>query len=114
VRSLPTDGAFAFIEYGPIQLYLDQGYAYVTMDVPGTGRSEGKWDPVAREEGEAIHEMIEHVAQQDWCTGNVGMIGISYYCWSQWNTARTKNSMPYAAAITISTPGSMASKRICS
>lgn len=31
--------------------------------------------------------MIEHVAGQDWSTGDVGMIGMSYYCWSQWNAA---------------------------
>ncbi len=89
LRYLPVNGAtFAFIEYGPMQLYLD--YAYVAMDVPGTGRSEGTWDPVSRAEGEAIHDLIEHVAVQPWSTGHVGMIGMSYYCWSQWNAARTR------------------------
>jgi predicted acyl esterase len=90
LRYLPADPSFPFVEYGPIQLYLDEGYAYVAMDVPGTGRSEGVWDPVSREEGEAIHDMIEHVAAQNWSTGDVGMIGMSYYCWSQWNAARTR------------------------
>ena len=90
LRSLPAASTFPFIEYGPIQLYLDRGYAYVAMDVPGTGRSEGTWDPVSRSEGEAIHDMIEHVAAQPWCTGAVGMIGMSYYSWSQWNAARTR------------------------
>jgi len=85
----PTPAAFPFIEYGPIQMYLDEGYAYVAMDVPGMGRSEGTWDPVSRAEGEAIHDMIEHVATQDWA-GPIGMIGMSYYCWSQWNAARTR------------------------
>ena len=89
LRHLPASPIFPFIEYGPIQLYLDEGYAYVAMDVPGTGRSEGAWDPVSRAEGEAIHDMIEHVATLDWA-GPIGMIGMSYYCWSQWNTARTK------------------------
>lgn len=91
LRRLPVATAvFPFIEYGPIQLYLDHGYAYVAMDVPGTGRSEGTWNPVSRMEGEAIHDMIEHVAGLDWSTGKVGMIGMSYYCWSQWNAARTR------------------------
>ena len=54
LRHLPAIGAnFPFIEYGPMQLYLNAGYAYVAMDVPGTGRSEGTWDPVSRAEGEA-------------------------------------------------------------
>jgi uncharacterized protein len=90
LRRLPPDPVFPFTEYGPIQLYLDHGYGYVAMDVPGTGRSEGIWDPVSLAEGEAIHDMIEHVAAQPWCTGAVGMIGMSYYCWSQWNAARTR------------------------
>lgn len=90
LRHLPATPIFPFVEYGPIQLYLDEGYAYVAMDVPGTGRSEGTWDPVSRAEGEAIHDMIEHVAGLTWSTGKVGMIGMSYYCWSQWNAARTK------------------------
>jgi predicted acyl esterase len=90
LRHLPVNSAFFFVEYGPMQLYLDHGYAYVAFDVPGTGRSEGNWDPVSRAEGEAIHDMIEHVAGLEWCTGNIGMIGMSHYCWSQWNAARTK------------------------
>lgn len=90
LRHLPGVSTFPFLEYGPMQLYLDNGYAYVCMDVPGTGRSEGSWDPVSRVEGEAIHDLIEHVGVQPWSTGSVGMIGMSHYCWSQWNTARTR------------------------
>src|SRR4051812_4956500 len=84
LRSLPAHPIFPFTEYGPMQFYLDHGYAYVAMDLPGTGRSDGVWDPVSRDEGEAIHDMIEHVAVQDWSTGAVGMIGMSHYSWSQW------------------------------
>lgn len=91
LRHLPAvPSVFPFTEYGPMQLYLDNGYAYVAMDVPGTGRSEGTWDFVSRAEGEAIHDMIEYVAELDWCSGSIGMIGMSYYCWSQWNAARTR------------------------
>jgi predicted acyl esterase len=28
-----------------MQLYLDEGYAYVATDTPGMGRCEGVWDP---------------------------------------------------------------------
>ncbi|MES2258225.1 MAG: CocE/NonD family hydrolase [Pseudomonadota bacterium] len=90
LRRLPAHPAFAFVEYGPMQLYLDQGYAYVILDLPGSGRSEGSWDPVSRAEGEAIHDAIEHVATLPWSTGRIGMIGQSYFCWSQWNAARTR------------------------
>ncbi len=90
LRRLPPHSVFAFVEYGPMQLYLDHGYAYVILDLPGSGRSDGDWDPVSRSEGEAIHDAIEHVAGLDWCSGNIGMIGQSYFCWSQWNAARTR------------------------
>lgn len=90
LRFLPVHSIFSFVEYGPMQIYLDRGYAYIAMDLPGTGRSEGEWDPVSRKEGEAIHDMIEHIAGREWCTGSIGMIGMSYYCWSQWNAARTR------------------------
>ena len=63
-----------------VQLYLDEGYAYVAMDTLGMGQSEGVWDPVSRTEGEAIHDMIEHVAGLDWSTGKIGIIGMSHYC----------------------------------
>ena len=86
----PVPATFPFIEYGPMQLYLDEGYAYVAMDTPGMGRSDGVWDPVSCTEGEAIHDMIEHVAGLDWPTGKIGMIGMSHYCWSKWNAARTQ------------------------
>ena len=41
----PVPATLPFIEYGPMQLYLDEGYAYVAMDTPGIGRSERVWDP---------------------------------------------------------------------
>ncbi len=90
LRRLPVNWAFAFIEYGPMQLYLDRGYAYVIVDVPGSGVSDGDFDFVSRQEGEAINDVIEFVAQQKWATGKIGMIGQSYLCWSQWNAARTR------------------------
>src|SRR5690554_2634681 len=52
LRHLPAHWVFPFVEYGPMQMYLDEGYAYVIVDVPGSGRSEGVWDAVSRAEGE--------------------------------------------------------------
>jgi uncharacterized protein len=97
LQRMPAVWSFPFVEYGPMQLYLDNGYAYVIVDVPGSGRSEGTFDLVSREEGEAIHDAIEHVAAQPWSTGKIGMIGQSYFCWSQWNAARTRP--PHLATI---------------
>ncbi len=90
LRRLPAMGVFPFIEYGPIQLYLDHGYAYVILDLPGSGVSEGIWDPWSKAEGEATHDAIEYIATQPWSSGRIGMIGQSYYAMSQWNAARTR------------------------
>jgi predicted acyl esterase len=87
---LPVHPQFPFRESGPIDFYLDHGYAYLWADVPGSGRSDGVWDMVSRAEGEALYDVIEWAAAQDWSTGRVGMIGESYYCWSQWNAARMR------------------------
>ncbi len=90
LRRLPAHPMFPFRETGPIDFYVSEGYAHVWLDVPGSGRSEGTWDPISRGEGEAIHDAIEWVAAQPWCTGRVGGIGQSYFAWSQWNVARTR------------------------
>ncbi len=87
---LPVHPQYPFRESGPIEFYLRHGYAYVWMDVPGSGRSSGVWDPVSRREGEAIADVIEWLAAQDFSTGRIGMIGQSYFCWSQWNAARVR------------------------
>ena len=85
---LPVHGVFPFREGGPIAFYQRHGYAYVWIDVPGSGASQGTWDPVSRAEGTALYDAIEWVAAQPWCSGRVGMIGQSYFCWSHWNAAR--------------------------
>lgn len=90
LRRLPAHWVFPFSEYGPMQMYLDQGYAMAVLDLPGSGVSEGNWDPFSRAEGESTHDAIEHIAAQAWSTGKVGMIGQSYFAMSQWNAARTR------------------------
>ena len=90
LRRLPVHPVFPFRESGPIEFYVDQGYAYVWADVPGSGRSEGTWDPISRAEGEALHDVVEWIAAQPWSNGKVGGVGQSYFSWSQWNVARTR------------------------
>ncbi|TCL01217.1 hypothetical protein BXY66_2529 [Shimia isoporae] len=55
------------------------GYACVRVDIRGTGDSEGIFDDEYSEQelsdGVAV---IEWLAAQDWCSGNVGMMGISW------------------------------------
>ena len=74
-----------------------QGYAICNPDIRGVVDSEGDsvlWD---RQEGRDCYDLIEWLAEQEWCTGKVGMSGTSYLAVSQWFTAAEQP--PHLAAI---------------
>jgi putative CocE/NonD family hydrolase len=56
-----------------------RGYAYVRVDIRGSGESTGTLDDeyLPREQQDAL-ELIEWIAAQSWCTGALGMTGISW------------------------------------
>ncbi|RUT42361.1 CocE/NonD family hydrolase [Pseudomonas sp. PAMC 29040] len=63
------------------------GYAICNPDIRGCVDSEGNsvlWD---RQDGRDCHDLINWLAEQSWCSGNVGMSGTSYLAVSQWFTA---------------------------
>lgn len=60
----------------------EAGYAVVIQDVRGEGESAGVFDPFVNEAVDGI-ATIEWVADQRWCTGAVGMAGISYLAYCQ-------------------------------
>jgi predicted acyl esterase len=43
-NQLPSYPLFLWRETGPIEWYVEQGYAYVHADVRGTGFSEGEYE----------------------------------------------------------------------
>jgi uncharacterized protein len=75
---LPTSPLFLWRETGPIEWYVDQGYAYVHADVRGTGISEGEFEFLGRREQHDLHDIIEWIGSQLWSNGKVGGIGQSY------------------------------------
>jgi predicted acyl esterase len=83
-NSLPASPQFLWRETGPIDYYADNGYAYVHMDVRGSGRSSGSFGFLDRKDQDDLYDVIEWVARQSWCNGKVGGIGQSYYCMLQW------------------------------
>jgi predicted acyl esterase len=83
-NDLPATPVFLWRETGPIEWYTQQGYAYVHMDVRGTGFSEGEYRFLDRKEQNDLYDVIEWVGTQPWCNGKVGGIGESYYCMTQW------------------------------
>lgn len=57
----------------------ERGYASVFVDMAGTGSSQGTWQCFELStEGRDFAEIVEWVAAQEWCDGNVGAWGVSY------------------------------------
>jgi putative CocE/NonD family hydrolase len=80
----PAMPLFLWRETGPIDWYLEQGYAFAHMDVRGTGRSGGEYRYMdAKEQGD-LYEVIEWLGTQRWSNGKIGGIGQSYYARMQW------------------------------
>ena len=81
---LPASPQFLWRETGPIDFYAGNGYAFVHMDVRGSGRSGGSFDFLGRNDQNDLYDVIEWVGRQPWCNRKVGGIGQSYYCMLQW------------------------------
>jgi uncharacterized protein len=94
---LPPTPQFLWRETGPIKWYLDHGYAFVHMDVRGTGRSDGDYRFLDSKEQTDFFDVIEWVAQQSWSNGKIGGIGQSYYAMTQWFMAA--QNPPHLACI---------------
>ncbi|OFW60034.1 MAG: hypothetical protein A2133_05295 [Actinobacteria bacterium RBG_16_64_13] len=70
----------ASIESGDPYFYAPRGYVYVIGDLRGTGDSEGEYVGLfSNHEGQDGADIVEWLAQQPWCDGNVGMAGICYF-----------------------------------
>ncbi|WP_320669522.1 CocE/NonD family hydrolase [Patulibacter defluvii] len=70
------------------------GYACLRVDLRGAGDSEGlPLDEYHRQEQEDLLDVIAWIADQPWCTGAVGMTGIS---WSGFNSLQLAARRPPA------------------
>ena len=81
--------------------FAGHGYAAVRVDMRGNGESDGlMWDEYLLQEQDDALEVIEWIARQPWCTGKVGMIGIS---WGGFNALQVAARRPPAlkAIVTI-------------
>lgn len=77
--------------------WVPHGYAIVRFDSRGAGWSEGVLEPFHPRETEDGVECVEWAAAQPWCTGKVGITGISYYSVMAWRIA--ERQPPHLAAI---------------
>lgn len=67
--------------------WVPRGYAVVNLDLRGGGTSEGATEPLSQHEAEDYFDVIEWVAAQPWCTGKIGLEGVSYLAISQYRVA---------------------------
>jgi hypothetical protein len=80
------------IEAGDHNFYVRRGYAFVVGNIRGSWKSGGLFgnlDPDPRAVKD-LYEAVEWAARQQWCDGNVGMTGVSYFSMLQKRLAHLK------------------------
>lgn len=78
-----SSGQNAWIESGDPYFYGRRGYAHAIVNVRGTGKSGGRFRNLGPREIDDLEEAIAWLASRPWCTGSVGMTGISYFGMTQ-------------------------------
>jgi putative CocE/NonD family hydrolase len=69
--------------YSNFRRYVDHGYCVIVSECRGTGKSEGVLDLTRHNEYEDGYDTVEWIASQPWCTGQVGMTGLSFFGFTQ-------------------------------
>ena len=77
--------------------WVPKGYAAVRVDGRGSGKSPGQCEPWSLAESIDFYDAIEWAAAQPWCSGKIGLSGISYFAINQWFVAN--HQPPSLAAI---------------
>lgn len=97
-RQIQNSGApMGFVEAGATDFFIPRGYAHVILNARGTNGSGGTYDAFGAQERRDLYDVIEWIAAQPWCDGNVGMIGISAFAMSQ--VAAAVEQPPHLRAI---------------
>lgn len=79
---------FGCQEGGDTRFFVSRGYAHVIGNPRGVGKSEdGPPGTPPMAPNFDYYDLIEWIAQQPWCDGNIGMVGISAFAGAQWKAA---------------------------
>jgi putative CocE/NonD family hydrolase len=76
--------------------FAAHGYPFLAVDVRGRGNSQGEFHPLIQEANDG-YDVVEWLAKQPYCNGQVTMWGGSYAGYDQWATA--KKRPPHLATI---------------
>jgi uncharacterized protein len=95
-QKLPTDPVFQPSDYvrgsgghesGEQNYFVPRGYVQVIPDVRGVGKSQGEFVGDWYKDG---YDIVEWMAKQNWCDGNIGMLGMSQFAIAQFMVAAAK------------------------
>jgi uncharacterized protein len=89
--------AFMVWETVDPEIWVPWGYVCIRVDSRGAGRSPGRLDIFSPREVKDYYDAIEWAGVQPWCSGKVGLNGISYFAINQWLVAALQP--PHLAAI---------------
>jgi putative CocE/NonD family hydrolase len=76
---------------------LKHGYAVIVVERPGTGASFGIMNASFEVGAKEVNEILDWIAAQNWCDGNIGMYGDSFQAMIQFAAMTTGN--PHLKAI---------------
>jgi uncharacterized protein len=99
------DDAMAVRDYGLYAYMVRRGYAGLRVDIRGTGASDGERPrgEYTEQEQQDAEDIIAWLAGQPWCTGAVGMWGIS---WGGFNAIQVALRRPPALKAIIAVDAS--------
>jgi len=75
------------IESGIPEYFVSRGYVHVRADHGGIGRSGRGYCHFGQKQQEDGYNIVEWIAKQPWCNGNVGMLGHSWFAVNQYLVA---------------------------
>jgi len=67
--------------------WIPHGFTVVNADSRGCGHSDGTGKLLSQQEAEDTYDLVQWIAGQPWCDGNVVMLGVSYLAMSQYAVA---------------------------
>ncbi len=83
--------------HGRGMYFAARGYPFLTVDVRGRGNSEGGFKTTHKTDAQDGYDIVEWLARQPYCNGNVAMWGGSYAGNNQWLIAAA--APPHLATI---------------